>query len=171
MRVLLDACVLYRDLLREILLNMAAEGCFSPLWSDRILEEWRRAVAREGGDVGARIALLGMAHPKASVVTDPAVGDRLSLPDPNDVHVLAAAIVAEADVLLTLNLKDFPPRTVAREGIRVMHPDALSIELLSGQRAPVVAAVERAVSDMELAQPHRAHLKRAGLPRLAKALA
>ena len=168
MRVLLDACVLYRDLLREVLLSAVNEGCFVPLWSDRILEEWRRAAARDGGDVGARIALLDLSHPSASIAPDPDCELRLSLPDPDDTHVLASAISGRADALLTLNLKDFPARTVAREGIRVLHPDAFAMELLADDKDRVIMAAERALDALALARPHRAHLKRAGLPRFAK---
>ncbi|MEM6276609.1 MAG: PIN domain-containing protein, partial [Pseudomonadota bacterium] len=48
MKILLDACVLYPTVQREILLKTARAGVFTPLWSDRILEEWRRAAARHG---------------------------------------------------------------------------------------------------------------------------
>jgi hypothetical protein len=46
MRVLIDACVLYPTVMREVLIGVAAKGLFTPLWSARILEEWARAAAR-----------------------------------------------------------------------------------------------------------------------------
>ena len=58
----LDANVLFPTVLREILSDVAQAGLFRPLWSARILEEWRRAATRQGDDVGsiagAEIALL-----------------------------------------------------------------------------------------------------------------
>ena len=50
MRVLLDACTLYPTVMREILIGVARAGYYTPLWSDRILEEWARAAARFGGN-------------------------------------------------------------------------------------------------------------------------
>lgn len=62
MKILIDACVLYPTVMREIVLGVAEAGIFTPRWSARILEEWARAAARLGGgqDVVARgeIALL-----------------------------------------------------------------------------------------------------------------
>ena len=121
MRVALDACVLFPTVMREMLLGAAAAGGFAPVWSARILEEWARATRRlpEGAEAVARaeIALLRAAWPEAEVAVDADLVERLSLPDPDDRHVLAAAIAGGAEVLLTLNRADFPTRTLARHGI------------------------------------------------------
>jgi hypothetical protein len=47
----------------------------------------------------------------------------LRLPDDNDRHVLAAAIVGRCDVIVTANLKDFPEAALAPFGIEAQHPD------------------------------------------------
>ena len=177
MRVLLDACILYPTVLREILLGVAARGGFAPLYAPRILEEWARAAARAGPQVEQQarveIALLRAQFPKGEVTPDLQIEQTLSLPDLDDIHVLAAAIKAEAEVLLTANLRDFPGRTLSRHGIRAQAPDALLLQLLE-EGVPVadvvgeVQARTQHISGRE--QPLRPLLKRAGLPRLGKRL-
>jgi len=178
MRVLIDACVLYPTVLRQIVLGLAATGDFTPLWSARILEEWARAAAKLGAGQEAvargEIALLRAAWPEASVAVDRATEARLWLPDPDDVHVLAAAIDAGADALLTLNIRDFPQRTLDAEAILLRHPDQFLIEALGRSPEAVRSTVSRVHAEAERLSgedlPLRALLKRAKLPRLGKAL-
>ena len=119
MKVLIDACVLYPTVLREIVLGLARAEAFVPVWSERILEEWRRAAARhgDGAIAEAEIASVRALFPDAVADPAPDIEARLILPDPDDVHVLAAAVQAGCDELLTLNLKDFPTRVVGREAL------------------------------------------------------
>jgi len=176
MRVLVDACVLYSTVPRALVLGAAEAGLIVPLWSDRILEEWRRAVARDGAaaaaQVASEIALARLACPDAAVPVPVGLAETLSLPDPDDRHVLAAAIAGRAEVLLTRNMRDFPPRTLARHGISPRAPDSLFLDLwtaqpvtIAGIAGPVVEAMAKAAG-----MAPRAVLKRAGLPRLGKAL-
>lgn len=177
MRVLLDACVLFPTVMRELLLGVAATGAFAPLWSPRILEEWARATRRlpEGAEATARaeIALMRDRWPAAAIDPGPDLIERLSLPDPDDRHVLAAAIAGGADVLMTLNRSDFPTRTLARHGLLLREPDGFLTELAaeSPQAAAVAETVRaRAEAVSGRPQPIRPLLKRAGLPRFARAL-
>ena len=178
MKVMIDACVLYPTLLRELVIGWAAAGGFTPLWSERILEEWRRAAARNGpqdaGIAGLEIEGLKAMFPGASVAVSPATQAALSLPDPDDSHVLAAAIDAEADELMTLNVRDFPTNALAAYGIIRRHPDEFLLEALHAdpQRmgALVDAAMARAQSFGIDTSDRRKLLKRAKLPRFAKAL-
>ena len=100
MKVLLDTCVLYPTVMREVLLGVAKTGLFQPLWSQRILDEWSRAAIKLGpaGQVqaDAEIAMVSVAWPKAQVRPPAGLLDRLWLPDQNDIHVLAAAIAGNA---------------------------------------------------------------------------
>ena len=178
MKVLIDACVLFPTVLREITLGVAEEGVFQPLWSARILEEWHRAAARHGvldGDIArAEIARLSDRFPNAVVEVRAGTEARLSLPDKDDIHVLAAAIDGCADELLTLNTKDFPLRTLMDNGVQRRHPDEFLLEAFHADQT----AVTRVVTTV--ADQARAHgievsslrhlLKRARLPRLGKAL-
>ena len=178
MKVLLDACVLYPTVMREMLLGVAAEGLFEPLWSPRILEEWARAAAKLGPGQEAlargEIAAVEARWPAASV--RPRAGDeaRLWLPDPSDVHVLAAAIAGSADVLLTLNTSDFPRHLLTEEGVKREVPDLFLREIFS-RHPETVTKVARAVqAEAERlsgeAWPIRRLMKKARLPRLGKAL-
>ncbi|SER98416.1 PIN domain-containing protein [Tranquillimonas rosea] len=179
MKVLIDANVMFPTVLREIVLGVAGEGLFTPLWSARILEEWARAAVKlgPGAEEVARgeIALLRAAWPRAEIVPRAGDGARLWLPDPADVHVLAAAIAGSADLILTLNAKDFPRGELAAEGIGRRDPDGLLMELWLVDGSAVERAVMRVHGEAERlsgeAVPLRALLKRARLPRLGKALA
>ena len=66
----------------------------------------------------------------------------LSLPDPDDRHVLAAAIHAQTDVIVTLNLKDFPQELLEPYGVRVMTPDTLLLALLAAEPLATRDALE-----------------------------
>ncbi|SIO13726.1 PIN domain-containing protein [Rhodovulum sp. ES.010] len=178
MKVLLDACVLYPTVLREILLGIAGQGLFTPLWSPRILEEWARAARKIGptGEAQARaeIALVRAAWPAAEVAPRDGLEARLWLPDAADIHVLAAAIAGGADLILTFNARDFPRHVLAEEGLQREGPDGFLMELWLAHPAAVGDTVERVRAEAArlsgAPQETRALLKRARLPRLGKAL-
>lgn len=178
MKVLLDACVLYPTVMREMLIGVAGQGAFEPLWSPRILEEWARAAAKlgSGQETLARgeIAALEAAWPKASVA--PRAGDeaRLWLPDAADVHVLAAAIAGSAEGIVTLNAKDFPRHTLAEEGLWRNVPDLFLKDLWMHAPGPVETVARAVQAEAERLSgedwPIRRLMKKARLPRLGKAL-
>jgi predicted nucleic acid-binding protein len=177
-KVALDACVLFPTVMREMLLGAAAIGAFQPVWSARILEEWARATRRlpAGAEAHARgeIAAMRARWPEAEVAPLPEFVETLSLPDPDDRHVLAAAIVGGAEVLLTLNRSDFPARSLARHGIVLRDPDGLLTSFLDdGLDLAGVAGRVQARAEAAAGAPRvlRSLLKRTGLPRLGRALA
>lgn len=177
-RVLIDACVLYPTVMREMVLGAARAGLFEPLWSARLLEEWARAAIKLGPDgpvqARAEIALLRAAWPKAERPPAPHVAKRLWLPDENDIHVLAVAVDAGADTIMTLNAKDFPRGTLADEGITRISPDEFLMAHWMSEPAAIETAAQQVLDtarrlsgeDWEM----RALFKKARLPRLAKAL-
>ncbi len=174
--VFLDACVLYPWLTRGIVLGAAEAGQFTPRWSPRVLAEWRIAVARDGGTpaeswVDTVIARMETVFPGACTAPDPEAEATLELPDPADIHVLAAAIAAGAEILLTFNLRDFPVRRLAAHGIGPRHPDGFLWERYSDAPEVVGSAIRQAaaVIGAEEAKAIRRALRRAGLSRLAKA--
>ena len=178
MKVLIDACVLYPTVMREMVLGAAGEDFFTPLWSPRILEEWARAAAKLGPDqesvARAEIALLRDRWPDAGV--QPRDGDlrRLWLPDENDIHVLAAAIAGGADVLLTMNNADFPRHTLAEEGLRRESPDLFLREFLDQDAETMTRIATRVLTQARTLSGEdwtiRRLMKKARLPRLGKAL-
>jgi len=179
MRVILDACVLYPTVMREILLAVAKTGAFEPLWSARILEEWARAVTAKLPDqarvVRVEIALLRAHWPKAEIIVADELTRSLYLPDPDDTHVLAAGIAGEASVLVTSNSGDFPTRILAQHGILRRDPDGFLFDLWADDPAGISAACETVRAKAEAIsgqnQAIRRLLKKAHLPRLGKALA
>ncbi len=178
MRITLDACVLYPNVLRDILLGAARLGHFDPIWSPRILEEWARATLKLGpeAEVQARgeIAVLQAAWPNASVA--PREGDmaRLWLPDPDDIHVLATAIASSSDAIVTLNAKDFPRGELADQGLKRIAPDELLTEFWLTDADGIAGVVEPIFTDVQARLDQeitlRGLMKRARLPKLGKAL-
>ena len=67
----------------------------------------------------------------------------LTLPDPDDRHVLAAAIRCGASVIVTFNERDFPNDLLAPYGIESQHPDEFVDNLLDLDAAAVVSAAQR----------------------------
>lgn len=177
-RLLLDTCVIYPTVMREMLLGVAGTGAFQPLWSARILEEWARAARKLGptGEPQARgeIALVRAAWPKAEVTWKPSLEDRLYLPDAADVHVLAAAIAGSADAIVTVNARDFPRGILAEEGLERIDPDSLLRGIWEETPLSVQEVAETVRQEAERlsgdAWDMRRLLKKARLPRLAKAL-
>lgn len=178
MKALLDTCVIYPTVMRQVLLGAARAGAFTPLWSARIIEEWQRASIKLGPEgvaqAGAEAALLAADWPAAQVTWPPSLEARLWLPDPADTHVLAAAIAGSADLIVTLNSKDFPRQILAEEGVSRSDPDALlhgiwqaSPEMMAQVAGGVLAEARRLSGDDWTI---RALLKKARLPRIAKAL-
>ncbi|APE43614.1 PIN domain-containing protein [Sulfitobacter alexandrii] len=178
MRVLIDTCVLYPTVMREMVLGVAAQGLFEPVWSARILEEWARAAVKLGadGEVQARaeIALLRRDWPAAERAAAPGIEARLWLPDPDDLHVLAVAVDSSADAIMTLNAKDFPKGTLAEEGLDRIDPDQYLTALWVDHPTKVTTVADHVLNTARALSGHpwdmRALLKKARLPRLAKAL-
>ncbi len=143
-----DACVLYPAPLRSLLMYLAMTDLFRAKWTDAIHEEWMRAVQRDYPDISREKAEnvrdLMNAHVRDCLVTDyEELIPALTLPDPDDRHVLAAAIRAGAEVIVTINLADFPATTLKTYGIEAQHPDDFIIHLLDLAPGTVCAAVKR----------------------------
>jgi predicted nucleic acid-binding protein len=178
LRVVLDACVLYPTVMREILLGAASKGLFLPLWSERLLEEWARAAARLGpeGEAVARgeIAMLRARWPGAMVREAQGLERRLSLPDPEDVHVLATAVAGSADAIVTMNAKDFPRGALAEEGLLRLDPDQFLTGLAEANPEAMARVVGASVATASRLSGEewttRTLLRKARLTRLAKAL-
>lgn len=178
MRVMIDACVLYPTVMREVVLGVARTGILTPQWSPRILEEWARAALKLGpeGEAQARseIAMLQAAWPGAEVRHPPELEQRLWLPDPNDLHVLAAAIHGSSDAIMTVNAKDFPRNILTEEGLHRVDPDSYlqgCVEANPDLVAPVALAVldeARRLSGEDWTL--RKLMKKARLPRFGKAV-
>ncbi|SNT74622.1 RSP_2648 family PIN domain-containing protein [Paracoccus seriniphilus] len=175
MRAVLDANVLFPTVLREILIEVATGGLFQPVWSQRILDEWRHAAGRLGREqelvAGAEIALLSLRFPDAMAAHDGQRAIDLDLPDAADRHVIEAALHVSAPHIVTANLRDFPRHVMQGLGLRAIHPDAFLLELIRLDEALVAQAITRVHAKAvemggDIALPQM--LKRSRLPRLAK---
>lgn len=115
-----DASVLYPSELRNLLMHLALTGLFRAKWSAAVHEEWIRALLRRRPDLSRekleRTRMLMDLHAADALVTGyEDLIEGLQLPDPDDRHVLAAAIRGQADVIVTANLRDFPADLICEE--------------------------------------------------------
>ena len=142
-----DANVLYPAELRNLLMHLALTGLFRAKWSADVHEEWISSLLKNRPDLTRdkleRTRMLMDKHTIDALVTgyeDLIPG--LQLPDPDDRHVLAAAIRGQANVIVTMNLRDFPSDVLAPLGIEAQHPDEFILRLLDLAPGVVVVAAE-----------------------------
>lgn len=154
---LLDACVLFGPPLRGMLVALAQARLFHARWTEDIVRECGTALRRHSG--GA--IHLDRALPDGRIDGHEHLVPGLSLPDPDDRHVLAAAIAAGADTIVTWNRRDFPAAALRPHGITALDPDSFILHLIGRDRSAVLEAM----------RPHRAALRAERLFRTAKALA
>lgn len=152
---LLDACVLYPAPLRDLLLRLTCAGIFSARWTDEIHEEWIRNLLHTRSDLQPERLLrtrreMNRAVPDGLITGYEPLIPTLLLPDPDDRHVLAAAMQGRVDVIVTFNCRDFPTPYVSRYRIDVKHPD----DFISSQFDLAPAAV------CEVVRQHRTGLRR-----------
>lgn len=147
--VVYDSCVLYYPApLRDLLVQLALAGLFRARWTALIHEEWMRSVLASRPDLSRerleRTRDLMDRSVRDCLVTgfEPLVG-ALHFPDPDDRHVLAAAIVGRADMILTFNLRDFPTSRLAPYSIEARHPDEFVSRLMDVDEHRVRDAVRR----------------------------
>ena len=125
---LLDANVLYSSFIRDICVVLVRADAFHGRWTDEIHQEWMRALRRNDPRATPerleRIrARINGASPDGLITGYESLVPNLNLPDPDDRHVLAAAIAGRCDTIVTKNLKDFPDEYLARYRIEAQTPD------------------------------------------------
>lgn len=129
----LDTNVIYPIDIRDLLFWFASYDLFTPKWSKDIFDEWRNLMLRKGlpeEEVQKRIHNANRAFPDALVENyEPLVGS-LILPDVKDRHVLAAAIKANANIIVTNNLKDFPEAYLASFGLSAKSADDFVTDII-----------------------------------------
>lgn len=149
--VVYDACVLCPASLRDMLIRVATSGLVQAKWTDQILEKCFRAPAGNRPDISAG-AIAATRRLMSDAIRDVLVEDyehlieSIILPNPDDRHVVAAAILSGAQIIVTSNLKDFPAGALP-SGIEVQHPHRFLYHLWSLDHRRVRAALlEQAAS-------------------------
>ena len=144
---ILDANVLYPQLLRDTLLSLAVERLYHARWSVTIHDEWTRNLAKDRPDLAAKlpavIALMNASVPDCLVTNYEQLANNIELPDADDRHVVAAAIAGHADAIVTFNTKDFPEAVLQPYGIEVQHPDEFVMNQLQLQKIPALSAIKK----------------------------
>jgi predicted nucleic acid-binding protein len=172
-----DANILYPAPLRDLFIRLAQAGLVRAKWSETIHDEWLRNVLKDNPQLSPeRLArtrtLMNEAVRDCLVTGYEDLIASLSLPDPDDRHVLAAAIRSGGNVIVTYNLTDFPAETLARFDIVAQHPDDFLVSLwkkAAALRSDSVTAPlhddghakglrrERGASNLHTARPGSAH--------------
>ena len=153
--VVYDANVLYPSTLRDVLIRIGLARLVQPKWTDRILDEVFRNLRANRPDLDpARLdrtrRLMNDAIRDVTVTGYEQLIDQLDLPDADDRHVLAATIHAEAQVIITFNLRDFPADRLSVWGVEAQHPDDFLTTLYQDQPdalVGIVAAISMAWGD------------------------
>ena len=168
-----DACALYGATLNDVILRLADGGAYRALWSDGVLDEVRRNVIDDGyqaAEIDRRLNTMREYFPDAIVN---GYGDLVETMTchPKDRHVLAAAVRANADVLVTFNLKDFPPESTHAFEVEIVHPDEFLLDQLDLYPGLVLRTIRELSEDYD-SPPMSIDdvlnvLSRAGVPRFA----
>lgn len=152
--VLYDANVLYPSTLRDLLVRVAQAGLVQAKWTDQILDEVFGNLTTNRPDLDqqrlARTRELMNRAVRDCLVTgyEPLI-DALKLPDPDDRHVLSAAIKARAQVIVTNNLKDFPPEALEAWDMETKSADDFVLDQIDLNREAVYSAIQRIADSRE----------------------
>lgn len=142
-----DACVLYPAPLRDLLVWLGMSGRFRARWTQQIHEEWKRNLLINRPDLtraqlDATSAAMDRAVADSMVSNHESLIEGLVLPDPDDRHVLAAAIRCNASVIVTFNLRDFPAEALDPFCIEAQHPDEFIDNLMDLDMGVVLKAAQ-----------------------------
>ena len=145
---LLDANVLYPAPMRDLLLQLAVADVFRAKWTADIHREWidsllRKEPHRKRASLERTRDLMDKATRDSLIMGYKPLITSLTLPDPDDRHLLAAAIVGRCDVIVTQNLADFPPAALKVYGIEAQHPDVFLAEHLRRVPGQFCSAVRK----------------------------
>jgi predicted nucleic acid-binding protein len=152
--VLYDANVLYPSTLRDLLIRIAQAGLVQAKWTDQILDEVFDNLTANRPDLDsqrmARTRNLIIGAVRDCLVTgyEPLI-EAVHLPDPDDRHVLAAAVKARAQVIVTNNLKDFPSAVLEAWDMEAKSADDFILDQIDLSREVVYSAVQRIADSRE----------------------
>lgn len=146
----LDTNVIYPIEIRDILFWFAHYGLYTPKWSTHIFTEWEGVMRRKGiseEEIVKRTNKARLAFPDALVHNYESLIVRLELPDIEDRHILAAAIRCNAHLIVTNNLKDFPPEILEPYGLSAKSADDFLADLVDLNKEIALIAFRKLVSN------------------------
>ncbi len=176
---LLNTSVLFSPAVRDLLLQCAEAGLYQARWSKEVLVELQRALIKRRPDIGeARISrlvsLMTTNFERALVTGHERWVQEIDLPDPNDRHVLAAAIESGCTSIVTLNIRDFPAAALQPYGVAALPPDQFLLGLLIENADALIASAatirRRLESPPITAERYLEILRHRGLTQLSDAL-
>ncbi len=176
--VVLDANVLFPFRVRDALLRFAEAGLFRARWSPTILDEWKRNLLAKKPElepsITLQLAAMREAFPESCVNGEGNILPALNLPDPDDRHVLATAIITGAEHIITENLRDFPQCYLQQFGITTVTADdflASTFELYPAEALAAMRAMRQDYNNPPYTPSEFIFdLQRKGLPKLASML-
>jgi hypothetical protein len=126
--VIYDANIFFGAFRRTVMMHLAQAGIFRARWTEDIHKEWMSRLKERHPEIDIEKiqrtrGLIDAAVPDCLVRSYRAIAKGLELPDEDDRHVLAAAIKAGAQVIVTYNVRDFPSETLSEYDIEAQHPD------------------------------------------------
>jgi predicted nucleic acid-binding protein len=153
-RLFCDANVLYASVLRNLLIRLALADVLELRWSSQVQQEWVRNLLDHQPTLDASrlkrtCALMEHTLPGACVSGYETRLLDLILPDPDDLHVLAAALHGRASYLLTFNLRDFPAAVLAPLGLQALHPDVWLHTCLQQHPAELLKVLAELSADLK----------------------
>jgi len=151
--VVYDANVLYPENLRDLLVRIGKTRLVQVRWTEEIMNEWSGALVKRRPDLGTRIQgtvrLMNEAIRDALVTGYRPLIPHLTLPDPDDRHVLAAAIWSGSQAIVTFNLAHFPRETLEPYRLKALHPDGFIAGLIEAKGWLLVGIVREMASEKQ----------------------
>jgi predicted nucleic acid-binding protein len=178
MMYVLDTCVLFPTVVRNILLKLALSGEFKPVWSKNIMEEWMWSSKKNGliSTESARVEIIQtkLRFPNAMWNLEDTSTEEYWLPDIDDIHVLALAIKSKSKGIITFNKKDFPNTIIGKYDLFSVTPDQFILEIFK-ENSNLISKIchfelDEINKTFEKQLSIKSLLKKAQLPKLAKAI-
>lgn len=145
--VILDANVLHASRKRDVLLSFYEAGLFRARWTNQILEEVRTSLERRFPDkrdkINALIEKITAEFPESLLEGYEGLADQVELPDPDDKHVLSAAIRCGAQIIVSENKRDFPNETLSQFDIELLSADEFLVETFGLFEFEALTAIKR----------------------------
>jgi predicted nucleic acid-binding protein len=174
----LDANVLYPFSLRDLLLRLAELELYAPLWSERILDEMRRNLIERYTEEQADAIMAAMRGAFEEAEVDAAEVERLEpamTNDAKDRHVLATAVAADCELIVTFDVDDFPVEACEPVGVEALDPDSFLLDLRDLSPEGVLITLRRLADHLRKPKPWTLEellgaLNTAGVPRFVAAV-